>query len=115
MEKKLVGQDVIAGHVVPNKLLFTEPLDLVEQKTATYTDESSSIKVTAIIQTTSEGCKKIRFALAQKKPSFRILHLESSASITTVASSYAWKKAATLWGNYVQICALFSLFPPQCQ
>lgn len=52
-----MGQDVIAGHVVPNKLLFTEPLDKVEQKTATYTDGTSSIKVTAIIQATSEGCE----------------------------------------------------------
>lgn len=55
LEKKLVVEDVIAGHVVPNKLLFTDPLDKVEQKTATYTD-ATSIKVTAILQATSEGC-----------------------------------------------------------
>ena len=37
MEKKLVVSDVIAGHVIPNKLVFTAPLDKVEQKTASYT------------------------------------------------------------------------------
>jgi uncharacterized surface protein with fasciclin (FAS1) repeats len=56
LEKKLVVEDVIAGHVVPNQLLFTAPLNRVEQKTATYTD-GSAIKVTAIIQPTSEGFK----------------------------------------------------------
>ena len=58
MEKKLVVADVIAGHVIPNKLVFTAPLDKVEQKTATYTDVNvDDIKVTAIIQSTSNGCK----------------------------------------------------------
>jgi len=57
LEKKLVVSDVIAGHVVPNKLVFTAPLEKVEQKTATYTDDSTAIKVTAIIQSTSKGFK----------------------------------------------------------
>jgi len=57
LEKKLVVSDVIAGHVVPNKLVFTAPLQKVEQKTATYTDDSTAIKVTAIIQSTSKGFK----------------------------------------------------------
>jgi len=58
LEKKLVVADVIAGHVIPNKLVFTAPLDKVEQKTATYTDVNvDDIKVTAIIQATSEGFK----------------------------------------------------------
>jgi len=58
LEKKLVVSDVIAGHVIPNKLVFTAPLDKVEQKTATYTDVNvDDIKVTAIIQSTSDGFK----------------------------------------------------------
>ena len=53
---KLVDKDIIAGHIVPNNLLFTEPLNKQEQETRTYTD-GNSIKVTTVIQQTSEGCK----------------------------------------------------------
>ena len=61
LEQKLVVRDVIAGHVVPNKLLFTDPLDRLEHKTATYTDKATTddIKVTAVLQQTSEGCNYI--------------------------------------------------------
>jgi len=55
LEKQLVKKDVISGHVIPNKLVFTEPLDRTEQKTSTYSDGRSSIKVTAVIQTTRDG------------------------------------------------------------
>ena len=55
-EMKLVDKDIIAGHIVPDNLLFTEPLNKREQKTRTYTD-GNSIKVTTVIQQTSEGCK----------------------------------------------------------
>jgi len=57
LEKKLVVADVIAGHVIPNNLAFTAPLDKVEHKTSTYTDDSTNIKVTTVIQPTSEGFK----------------------------------------------------------
>ncbi len=50
LDKELVDANVIAGHVVPDVLLFTRPLSKIEQKTATYTEKPSSIKVTAVIQ-----------------------------------------------------------------
>ena len=61
LEKQLVKKDVISGHVIPNKLVFTEPLDRAEEKTSTYSDSGSSIKVTAVIQATREGCKSTFF------------------------------------------------------
>lgn len=45
-----MDSNVIAGHVVPEVLLFSRPLSKIEQKTATYSEKSSSIKVTAVIQ-----------------------------------------------------------------
>ena len=55
LEKKLVDKDIIAGHIVPNNLLFTDPLIKEEQKTTTF--NGKTIKVTAIIQQTAQGCK----------------------------------------------------------
>ena len=49
----MVDEDVIAGHVVQDTLMFTNPIDKVDpdKKTATYdADIKSSIKVTAAIQ-----------------------------------------------------------------
>ena len=57
LDKELVDGNVIPGHVVPDFLLFTRPLSKIEQKTATYTDKSSSIKVTAVIQLTDDVSK----------------------------------------------------------
>jgi hypothetical protein len=54
LDKELVDGNVIPGHVVPDFLLFSRPLSKIEQKTATYTDKSSSIKVTAVIQLTDD-------------------------------------------------------------
>ncbi len=56
LQKELVDESVIAGHVVPGELLFTNPLSRDEEKTATYTDDSS-IKVSASLQSTSSGCE----------------------------------------------------------
>merc|ERR1719384_1748394 len=36
LEKKLVDKDIIAGHIVPNKLLFTDPIINQPQRTSTY-------------------------------------------------------------------------------
>ena len=60
MDRELVDGNVIAGHVVPDVLLFTRPLIKTEQKTSTYTDKSSSIKVTAVIQLTDDTGKSVR-------------------------------------------------------
>jgi hypothetical protein len=54
LDKELEDGNVIPGHVVPDFLLFSRPLSKIEQKTATYTDKSSSIKVTAVIQLTDD-------------------------------------------------------------
>lgn len=54
LSKELVDENVIPGHIVPNSLLFTKPRNAREQKTATYQDKSS-IKVTAVIQTSPDG------------------------------------------------------------
>ena len=59
MDRELVDGNVIAGHVVPDVLLFTRPLIKTEQKTSTYTDKSSSIKVTAVIQLTDDTGKAV--------------------------------------------------------
>jgi hypothetical protein len=53
-----VDANVISGHVVPDVLLFTRPLIKAEQKTATYTEKSSSIRVTAVIQLTDDVGKE---------------------------------------------------------
>jgi hypothetical protein len=58
LDKELVDGNVIPGHVVPDFLLFSRPLSKIEQKTATYTDKSSSIKVTAVIQLTDDVGKQ---------------------------------------------------------
>merc|ERR1711936_282629 len=48
LEKKLVDKDIIAGHIVPNKLLFTDPIINQPQRTSTY--DGKNIKVTAEIE-----------------------------------------------------------------
>lgn len=64
--KELVTADVILGHIVPDKLLFTQPLLDGEHRTATYLKgegvEESSIRVTATVGLTGRDSKarKIR-------------------------------------------------------
>ena len=59
--KELVTADVILGHVVPDKLLFTQPLLAGEHRTATYLEgedvEESSIRVTATVGLTGKDSK----------------------------------------------------------
>ena len=45
----LVEKDVIAGHVVPGTMLFTQPALSTEMKTATY-ENRNGIKVTAVVE-----------------------------------------------------------------
>ena len=45
----LVEKDVIAGHVVPGSMLFTQPTLNNEMKTATY-DNRGGLKVTAVVE-----------------------------------------------------------------
>ena len=52
LEKKLVDKDIIAGHIVPNKLLFTDPIINQPQRTSTY--DRKNIKVTAEIEPNCE-------------------------------------------------------------
>ena len=63
LDRELVDGNVIAGHVVPDVLLFTRPLIKIEQKTATYTDKTSSIKVTAVIQLMDDNGNFFIFSL----------------------------------------------------
>ena len=52
LEQKLVDKDIIAGHIVPNKLLFTDPIINQPQRTSTY--DRKNIKVTAEIEPNCE-------------------------------------------------------------
>ena len=59
LSQALVDKDVVAGHVVPDTLMFTNPVLSKEIKTSTY-DSRGGIKVTAAIQRGDQKDKKER-------------------------------------------------------
>ena len=56
---KLVTRDIVSGHVVPDNVLFTRPIEGVERRTATFDEnedtEEAEIRVTAVIQGSRDG------------------------------------------------------------
>lgn len=65
MSKELVDKEVIPGHVVPDRMMFTEPMFKMERETATFVaqDAPSNVKVTVSLNKTGADCKDLKYLL----------------------------------------------------